>query len=34
MWGEFKRLNNPHVYKVDLSEKLYDLKQELLNRES
>lgn len=33
MWEEYKRLLNPHVYKVDLSDKLYDLKQRLL-RES
>ncbi|MDD3920637.1 MAG: nicotinate phosphoribosyltransferase, partial [Eubacteriales bacterium] len=30
MWEEYKRLLNPHVYKVDLSDKLYDLKQGLL----
>lgn len=30
MWEEYKRLLNPHVYKVDLSDKLYDLKQKLL----
>lgn len=29
-WEESKRLLNPHVYKVDMSDKLYDLKQRLL----
>ncbi|MBE7090363.1 MAG: nicotinate phosphoribosyltransferase [Clostridiales bacterium] len=29
-WEEYKRLDQPHVYKVDLSEKLYNLKRELL----
>lgn len=28
-WEEYRRLVNPHAYKVDLSEKLYNLKQEL-----
>lgn len=28
-WSEYTRLMNPHVYKVDLSEKLYELKKEL-----
>ncbi|HOK81751.1 MAG: nicotinate phosphoribosyltransferase [Clostridiales bacterium] len=30
-WEEYKRLVNPHSYKVDLSEGLYNLKQQLLN---
>ncbi len=30
LWEEYKRLLNPHVYKVDLSDELYDLKQKLL----
>ena len=30
LWDEYKRLTRPHVYKVDLSEKLYDLKRQLL----
>ncbi|MDR1619530.1 MAG: nicotinate phosphoribosyltransferase [Clostridiales bacterium] len=30
IWDEYKRLLNPHTYKVDLSDKLYDLKQKLL----
>lgn len=34
LWGEYKRLKNPHVYKVDLSQKLYDLKQRLLSEHS
>jgi len=30
---EMKRLNNPHVYHVDLSQKLWDLKHELIHKE-
>ena len=30
LWEEYKRLINPHIMKVNLSHKLYDLKQELL----
>ena len=30
-WGEFKRLKNPEIYKVDLSRELYTLKMSLLN---
>ncbi len=33
-WNEYKRLLNPHIYKVDLSQKLYDMKQELLKEYS
>ena len=29
-WSEYKRLDKPQFYKVDLSDKLYDKKQELL----
>ena len=29
-WDEYKRLDNPHLYKVDLSDALYDLKTEML----
>jgi nicotinate phosphoribosyltransferase len=29
-WDEYKRLDKPHIYKVDLSQKLYDLKVQLL----
>lgn len=31
LWDESKRLVNPHEVHVDLSRKLYDIKQELLN---
>jgi len=30
LWDEYKRMKNPHVYKVDLSDELYQLKQSLL----
>jgi nicotinate phosphoribosyltransferase len=30
LWDEAKRFENPHVYYVDLSQKLWDIKQELL----
>ncbi len=30
-WEESKRLMNPHVYKVDLSDELYDLKKQLIS---
>ena len=33
-WDEVKRFENPHNYYVDLSQKLWDIKQELLQRES
>ena len=29
-WEEYKRLLNPQVYKVDISDRLYDLKQKLI----
>ncbi len=29
-WEEYRRLLNPHVYKVDMSDGLYDLKQKLI----
>jgi len=29
-WDEYKRLRNPHIYKVDLSESLWMLKQSML----
>lgn len=29
-WEEYMRLDNPHVYKVDLTDKLYDLKQSII----
>lgn len=30
-WDEYKRFMNPHIYKVDLSDELYDMKQKILN---
>lgn len=32
LWEEVKRFDNPHKYYVDLSQKLYDIKQDLLNK--
>ncbi|MCI8474645.1 MAG: nicotinate phosphoribosyltransferase, partial [Oscillospiraceae bacterium] len=32
-WDEVKRFENPHNYYVDLSQRLWDLKQELLQRQ-
>ena len=29
-WDEYKRLDSPHFYKVDLSDGLYDLKRNML----
>ena len=29
-WDEYKRLEKPHIFKVDLSQKLFDLKNSLL----
>lgn len=29
-WDEYLRVNRPHIYKVDLSDKLYDLKRRLI----
>ncbi len=29
-WDEYKRLDSPHVYKVDLSDELYELKRRML----
>lgn len=31
-WDEYKRLDKPHVYKVDLSDKLYGLKKDMLDK--
>lgn len=31
-WDEYKRLDQPHVYKVDLSDELYALKSGMLDR--
>lgn len=30
-WEEYRRLINPHIYKVDLSDKLYELKHSLID---
>jgi nicotinate phosphoribosyltransferase len=30
LWDEYKRLSHPHIYKVDLSQKLYDLKHSMI----
>lgn len=32
IWDEVKRFENPHEYYVDLSQKLYDVKQEMLRQ--
>ena len=32
LWDEVKRFDNPHRYYVDLSQKLYDIKQSLLTK--
>ena len=32
-WDEYKRLQKPHRYKVDLSDKLYELKHRLISQE-
>ena len=34
MWPEVLRFENPHNYYIDLSKKLWDLKQELLHKYS
>ena len=31
-WEEYKRLDQPHIYKVDLSDGLYNLKTEMLDK--
>ena len=31
-WDEYKRPDNPHVYKVDLSQRLFDLKNQLISQ--
>ncbi|MGI6192704.1 MAG: nicotinate phosphoribosyltransferase [Christensenellales bacterium] len=31
-WEAYRRLYNPHVYKVDLSQELYDTKQEMIKK--
>ena len=32
LWDEVKRFENPHNYYVDLSQKLWDIKQDLLHK--
>lgn len=34
LWDEYKRIKKPHIYKVDLSERLYNLKNKLLREYS
>jgi len=31
-WDEYKRIDNPHIYKVDLSDKLYELKTDMIGK--
>ena len=31
-WEEYKRIDQPHIYKVDLSDGLYALKTDLLDK--
>ena len=31
LWDECRRLTNPHILPVDLSQKLYDLKKEMID---
>ncbi len=33
LWDEYKRFDNPHIYKVDLSKELWDVKHKLLSLE-
>ena len=32
LWDEVKRFENPHTYYVDLSQRLWDIKQALLRK--
>lgn len=34
LWGEVTRFENPHNYYVDLSQKLWDIKDDILNKEN
>ena len=34
LWDEVKRFDNPHTYYVDLSQKLWSIKDELLRENS
>ena len=29
-WDEYRRFTRPHIYKVDLSDKLYEIKKKML----
>ena len=31
-WDEYKRIDRPHVYKVDLSDKLFELKTGMIEK--
>jgi nicotinate phosphoribosyltransferase len=31
-WDEYKRIDKPHIYKVDLSDGLYELKHDMLDK--
>ena len=31
-WEEYTRIDNPHIYKVDLSDELYQLKTDMIKR--
>jgi len=31
IWNQYKRLSNPHIYKVDLSKELWDLKTKMID---
>ena len=33
LWPEYKRFSRPHIYKVDLSQKLFDLKHDMIIQE-
>ena len=33
LWDEYKRLRKPHIYKVDLSQELYDLKEKMIEEQ-
>ena len=30
IWDQYKRIKNPHIYKVDLSQELWDLKNDMV----
>ena len=33
LWDEYKRLRKPHIYKVDLSQELYNLKEKMIEEQ-